>query len=402
MASLASASELIEIATAIGPFAVNWIKDAIKRIPTTIKYAIELGKDSAVPFIYVYYHLKTFKGFDREEFEKIFRSNPANKGASDEEVQNIFDKLKFISNQLNKAFLARKTEDELSEQELRRFYLIPKDEQGRRDMTKLLDYIGRTSGNFAKMNVPIMQLLFIPGATTLGEKLGMPEKELKQQSSFSQMFSATVSAIGVATKTPEQQAELEKLRNLSEKLETGETNAVQGISALALQQYAARSAATGDKQGLEYAQRVLSSIDAQQVPENVQSAAIYEESLPKLEDRKKVLYKGITNDKVRDWVRALCMNINDDSVIDLPAFMAPDQPSAEGDAVCSINMFEKPQAKTLQPIQGGNDNDCRCMSPRMVALIIVGVIILAIIASLPRYLIAGLLILLAAWLVWDN
>lgn len=420
-------TEVITAAAAVGPFAVNWIKDYFSRFPVVAKYTYKLGKNVALPFAYIYYHMQTYEGFDKEEFAKIFRSNPANADASDEEVQNVMDKIKFVSDQLNKAFLKRKEQGELTDEDKKYYYLIPRNEEQNVDMDKLLNYMKKTSANAIRLNIPILQLMFIPGSKQLGEKLNMTDDELKMNAKLTQLFEGVLEATSESELTSEQRQQVEQLKRLNKSVQEGDVSSVKAISAASLQQYIATSLAKGDKEGAELGVNVLKNMQMEYVsPSDVTGRiSVAEDNIPDPQQYKKVLYEDISDEKVRQWI----VNISDkdiysNSIIELPNFMAPDSPVAPDDASVDVyvqNFGKKMPEKlnTPEPVQGSQeptsisetkslsrentDNmSCSCMKPRLVAVVIILIVVLVVISSLPRYLTMLVLFILAAWLVWDN
>lgn len=428
-------AEIITVATSIGPFAVNWIKDYFSKFPVVAKYTYKLGKNVAVPFVYMYYHMQTYEGFDKEEFAKIFRSNPNNADASDEEVQSAMDKIKFVSEQLNKAFLKRKEEGELTEEDKKYYYLIPRNEEQNADMDRLLDHIRKTSANAVKLNIPILQLMFIPGSKKLGEKLNMTDNELNMNAKLTQLFAGILEATEGSDLTPAQQHQIEQLKRLNQ---SKDITPIKAMSTTALQQYIATSLAKGDKEGAELGVQAFKSMKMDYIAPDSETSTvdIPEDTLPSPQEYKKVLYEDITDEKVKQWILSITdKDIYSNSVIELPSFMAPDAPSAPDDATSDVyvkNFGKKmPEQMGAPPLPERDESMvgsaepkpitepsktqeiqedaqilktqlCDCMKPQLVAVIIVLIIILAIISSLPRYLTMLVLFMLAALLVWDN
>lgn len=429
-----SAAEVISIGMAVLPFAAKWGKDYISKFPVMFKYTKELGKEAVKPFIYVYGYSQTYEGFDLEKFKEAFRKNPANANVSDEELQSIAERTKYIAGKLSEAFLTRKSEDQLTQKEKDHYYLIPKNAQGKIALDEFAEYIKNTTGSAVKTQIPMLQLMFVPGAKSLGKALGMSEQELEMKTNLGDLFESVIGIAETTELTMDQQQQLDRLREANQAVQAG--SSVGTVSASSIQEYTANAAAHGDQKGLKLAENVLKTNKI----ENITSP---------LKESKKVRYGDITDSTIQTLVSSASGDVpNDDSVIELPKFMVPEEKELPGDTPVDIliDPFQtpksepesdtesqpesKPESEPVEycyncgapyngngdikfcancgaprnsPTEGGVDeNECDCMKPRFVAVIIILIIVLAVISSLPRYLITIVLVLVAAWLVWDN
>lgn len=368
------ASTLLLVASNMGPYIVDWTKDAVNKMPIIAKYATNVGKDAAVPFAYMYYHLRTYEIFDKDKFREVFYSNPRNKDVSEEKIVGIMDKLNRLSTALKESMLIKKDKSELTEKELESYNLIPRGEQGSIDYNRLIAHVKKSSADYAKLNIPIVQLMMVPGTTTVGEALGMPEDELEMNSSIGQFIDGIVSTAESAPgeKSPNQLRQLQSLKSVGQSINQGNARAVRTISAAAIQEYAAQAAANGDEEGLALANTLLSNSHIAEAPTNAQVIPV-----PPLERTTEVQFGDIDDEKVKDWIQATNPNISPDTKLTVPSYM-------------------------VEPTIKGSAELCGCMPPVMVAAAIMLILVMIIIISLPRYLVIGILFSVAVWLVWES
>lgn len=250
---------LVSSAQNIGPFAVTWIQDYARKSSQALKTAYKLGTDIAVPFLYVYHHLHTYKGFDRDEFNKIF----ANK--SDDEKDNLFNKLRSVQ----AVMFAQKEEVDPKYQ-----YFLPRDTEGKIQFQRLLAHMQSMGSNLIKLQVPMLQLMFVPGATQLGKAMGMPEEELRQDAELKDLIMGVLniyadSEAPVAGESAEsalkRQKRLENLENIKKGVNASDN--LLGISKTGIDAFIAYTAASSDDEGLDAVSGIVRNIEPTEITE---------------------------------------------------------------------------------------------------------------------------------------